>query len=129
MFVDDVTGDQGCFWMAVVLARVLWGLITDGLLWLVDAFGAQLMRMHVRCILSPSGLMREVGVRRFFRLTSVALFVGAIASWSAYAVIGSNVDTEGFLHEPFALVPLGWICVFGALVAGIAYVIARLRGI
>lgn len=44
MFVDYVAGDQGHFWMAGVLAWVLWGLITYALLWLVD--------VHVRSSLS-----------------------------------------------------------------------------
>lgn len=27
----------------------------------------------------------------------------------AYRVIGSDVDADGWLHEPFALIPLAWL--------------------
>jgi hypothetical protein len=34
----------------------------------------------------------------------------------AYRIIGSSVDPDGILREPFALIPLGWL--FLALAAG-----------
>lgn len=45
---------------------------------------------------------------------SVALFV-------AYRVVGVHVDAEGFVHEPFALIPLAWLSgLTGAVLIAIA---------
>jgi Protein of unknown function (DUF3955) len=29
----------------------------------------------------------------------------------AFRYIGSSIDQDGFLHEPFALLPVGWLLV------------------
>ena len=34
----------------------------------------------------------------------------AVALLATYRLIGSDVDADGLLHEPFALVPLAWLC-------------------
>lgn len=37
------------------------------------------------------------------------------------AVIGSQVDADGWLHEPFALIPLAWLAALvGAALIGAA---------
>lgn len=36
--------------------------------------------------------------------------------------IGSYVDADGFLHEPFWLLPMGWFFAFG----GLAFLVATL---
>jgi len=30
---------------------------------------------------------------------------------TAFRCIGSSIDQDGFLHEPFALLPVGWLLV------------------
>ncbi|MFA0813204.1 DUF3955 domain-containing protein [Microbulbifer epialgicus] len=40
----------------------------------------------------------------------------------AFRLIGSSVDSEGILHEPFALLPLGFLL----LITGIAMIIIGL---
>ncbi len=64
-------------------------------------------------------------MKRFLGWASVILLAGAVACWGAYRWIGSEVDAEGILREPFALIPLGWLCLLGALVGGIAYMFIR----
>jgi hypothetical protein len=39
----------------------------------------------------------------------------------AWRLIGSSVDENGLLHEPFALVPLGWLFFFLALLSGVVH--------
>jgi hypothetical protein len=39
----------------------------------------------------------------------VLLIALAAALITAYQVIGSQVDPQGRLHEPFALIPLAWL--------------------
>jgi len=46
------------------------------------------------------------------------VFIGlGLLSVLAYEAIGSTVAEDGILQEPFALIPLGWLCFFlgGAL--------------
>jgi hypothetical protein len=44
-------------------------------------------------------------------------------------LIGSTIDEQGFLHEPFGLLPIGWLLIFvGAVMAIIAGIRALLRG-
>lgn len=46
MLVDFVAGDRGHFWMAAVLAWVLWGLITYAFLWMVDVHAGASSSKH-----------------------------------------------------------------------------------
>jgi len=54
-------------------------------------------------------------------LTSLLLGFGLLA---AFRLIGSSVDQDGFLHEPFALLPIGWLFV---LLGAAWMVIATIR--
>lgn len=58
-----------------------------------------------------------------FFLSLVLLGVGCGV---AFNLIGSTVDANGFLHEPFFLVPIGYLLVFSGL-GGLA-VLAVWRG-
>jgi hypothetical protein len=51
----------------------------------------------------------------------LAFLLVAAACWIGYRLIGSEIDAEGVLHEPFGLIPLGWLSLFGALIAGAVY--------
>jgi len=44
-------------------------------------------------------------------MIAVGLFLIAIAVGCAvaYELIGSHVDADGWLREPFALIPVGWL--------------------
>lgn len=44
-------------------------------------------------------------------MVAVGLFLIAIAFACrlAYGLIGSHVDADGWLREPFALIPIGWL--------------------
>lgn len=55
----------------------------------------------------------------------IGVLVAAIglACLLAFRVIGSSVDPDGFLREPFGLLPIGYLLVFvGALVAFIGFI-------
>lgn len=39
----------------------------------------------------------------------VLLMVMGVGSFMAFSLIGSSLDKQGFLHEPFALLPLGYL--------------------
>jgi hypothetical protein len=66
-------------------------------------------------------------MRRLFGWMSVVLMASGILSWMAFLMIGSEVDAAGYLREPFALIPIGWLCLLGTLVTGTIYSLMRLR--
>jgi len=41
-------------------------------------------------------------------------------------MIGSSVDEQGFLHEPFALVPIGWLFLIIGVGAGVTLAVSVL---
>lgn len=64
-------------------------------------------------------------------LSSLALLLLGGACLAAFNLIGSRMDAQGFVHEPFGLLPIGWflICVgFVVGLAGIAQAAWRRRG-
>jgi len=67
-------------------------------------------------------------VKRFFGWAALVFGVASLGCLLAFWLIGSTVDEAGILHEPFALIPLAWLCGFLAAAAGIAYVVLRLVG-
>jgi hypothetical protein len=55
-------------------------------------------------------------------LGSMACFgLGSLCFW-LHRERGAHVDAEGFLHEPFWLLPMGWFFAFG----GLAFLVASL---
>lgn len=65
--------------------------------------------------------VRDVDHRRYWTVCASFIFAG-FACWIAFAAIGSEVDAQGVLHEPFAWVPAGWLMVvigvIGSVVLG-----------
>ena len=66
------------------------------------------------------------------KLLSLALLAIGLVLWAGYAVLGSYVDENGVLQEPFPLLALGWLFVLaaGAMLAGVVGVkmIEHFRG-
>lgn len=56
------------------------------------------------------------------------LFCLALLLWGAYALIGARVDEDGWLREPFFLIPLGWLCLFASVSLAFGRLVGRLRG-
>ena len=56
------------------------------------------------------------------------LLVSAIVTIVMFMAIGSYVDANGILHEPFFLVPLFWVLSFASIITSIiAFVVRRVR--
>ncbi|MFK3651525.1 DUF3955 domain-containing protein [Lysobacter enzymogenes] len=67
---------------------------------------------------------------RLFSLPGFALrcLTLAAACAAGYAAIGSHVDADGFVREPFALIPLAFLFfALGATCAATAAIRAQLR--
>jgi hypothetical protein len=56
--------------------------------------------------------------------TSIAIIFMGLACWLAYNLIGSTVDADGFLQEPFALIPTGYLLV---IIGGAATLVSSIR--
>jgi len=67
------------------------------------------------------------------KLLSLALLAIGLVLWAGYAALGSYVDENGVLQEPFHLLALGWLFVLagGAMLAGVVGVkmIEHFRGL
>lgn len=51
------------------------------------------------------------------------LFCAGLFCVAAYRIIGTTVDDEGFLHEPFALIPMGWFFLISGVIIACLYFI------
>ncbi|MFD0326089.1 MULTISPECIES: DUF3955 domain-containing protein [Lysobacter] len=73
---------------------------------------------------------QEPAMIRLFSLSTLSLALLALGGGCllAFGLIGSTIDEQGFLHEPFALLPIGWLLIFaGALLAILAGLRTLLR--
>jgi hypothetical protein len=62
------------------------------------------------------------------RLVALSCTTAALLCAVGYKAMGeARVDANGTLQEPFALIPLGWLSVAGAVVSGTAAVISGKR--
>ena len=54
--------------------------------------------------------------------------IAAVSCAVAYRVIGTTVDRKGVLHEPFALIPIGYLLGGAAIATACAAVLRQGRG-
>lgn len=59
--------------------------------------------------------------------TTIIMILAGIGCFLLVKMIGSTVDKNGFLHEPFFLIPIGYLFLLVGLVSGIVYLIQRAR--
>ncbi len=59
---------------------------------------------------------------------TIMSFAAAAVCWASFLALGAEVDSDGVLHEPFPLIPLGWMLVFVGLFFGTSYAIAVYLG-
>lgn len=57
--------------------------------------------------------------------TTFMLLLAGIGSFLLSMVIGSTVDASGMLHEPFFLIPLGYIFIFLGIISSVIYLVKR----
>ncbi len=48
--------------------------------------------------------------------TGALLILAGLGCFVAFNLLGSTLDAQGFLHEPFALLPLGYLLLFTGMV-------------
>jgi len=60
-------------------------------------------------------------------ITTIVLLLGGIICFALFSMIGSTVDSSGILHEPFFLVPIGYLLLLLGIISGVIYLIQKLR--
>lgn len=69
--------------------------------------------------------MKSMNIRTWPLWLSGLFLADGLACWSAYRLIGSEVDAQGVLHEPFVLIPIGWLLLAAGVVVGGPYFAVR----
>ena len=59
-----------------------------------------------------------------YKIATSLLIFGIICFVSFY-LIGSEVDENGYLHEPFFLLPIGFICIFLSMILYVVFAIVK----
>ncbi len=55
------------------------------------------------------------------------LILAGLGCFLAFNLLGSTLDAQGFLHEPFALLPLGYLLLFTGMVLTVIPLLRRGR--
>ena len=58
---------------------------------------------------------------------SLSMIVAGIISFLLFRLIGSTVDSSGYLQEPFFLVPIGYFFLLVGLIDGVIYLVQRFK--
>jgi hypothetical protein len=59
---------------------------------------------------------------------AIALILSGLACFVAFGVIGSSVDEDGTLVEPFFLIPIAWLLFLtGAVLAIATFIKGRIK--
>lgn len=58
---------------------------------------------------------------------SLSMIVAGIISFLLFRLIGSTVDSNGYLQEPFFLVPTGYLFLLVGLIDGVIYLVQRFK--
>ncbi len=66
-------------------------------------------------------------VSTIFAWMSALGALGTLLCFGAFAIMGSTVDAQGLLHEPFFLVPAGYVFLAVFLASTAGWIISRLR--
>lgn len=58
---------------------------------------------------------------------SLSMIFAGIISFLLFRLIGSTVDSSGYLQEPFFLVPIGYLFLLVGLIDGVIYLVQRFK--
>ncbi|ATO45511.1 hypothetical protein C5L30_001996 [Companilactobacillus farciminis] len=58
---------------------------------------------------------------------SLSMIFAGIISFLLFRLIGSTVDSNGYLQEPFFLVPIGYLFLLVGLIDGVIYLVQRFK--
>ncbi|MFK0380295.1 DUF3955 domain-containing protein [Pandoraea sp. NPDC090278] len=61
---------------------------------------------------------RDASNRRYW-IVSACLMLAGGALWLAFTVVGANLDAQGNLRDPFALLLIGWMLMAVGIVSSL----------
>lgn len=65
--------------------------------------------------------------KKFILWTSIVSIVLSLIIFLSKALISDSIDSAGIIHEPFFLLPLGYLFLFVGIILGITYFIQNKR--
>lgn len=57
--------------------------------------------------------------------TMIATLLAGIGCFGLMALLGSSIDSNGILHEPFFLIPMGYFFLLISLISGLIHLYKR----
>ncbi len=63
--------------------------------------------------------MNNLMTKKLYKL-SFMLISSGLACFALFLMIGAVIDEQGILHEPFALIPIGWVFIGLGCALGVA---------
>lgn len=69
----------------------------------------------------------EMRKAKFNLITTVVLLLGGIGCFVLSMFIGSTIDSDGILHEPFFLIPIGYLFLLLGLISGVIYLWRKIK--
>lgn len=62
--------------------------------------------------------------KSIFKWVSIAFFLATLVAGVAYQIVGQTIDSQGYLQEPFALIPLSWLFFFLGAITGLIHLLS-----
>ena len=69
----------------------------------------------------------EVRKMRINLYATIIMILTGIGCFLLSTMIGSTIDSNGVLHEPFFLIPIGYLFLLMGLISGFIYLFRKLR--
>ncbi|CAJ1178199.1 helix-turn-helix domain-containing protein [Companilactobacillus paralimentarius] len=69
----------------------------------------------------------EVRKMRINLYVTIIMVLAGMGSFLLFKIIGSSLDGNGVLHEPFFLIPVGYLFLMMGLISGLIYLLKKLR--
>lgn len=69
----------------------------------------------------------EVRKMRINLYATIIMILAGIGCFLLSTIIGSTIDSNGVLHEPFFLIPIGYLFLLMGLISGFIYLFRKLR--
>jgi hypothetical protein len=57
--------------------------------------------------------------------TMIVTLLAGIGSFGLMSLLGSSIDSNGILHEPFFLIPMGYFFLLISLISGLIHLYQR----
>ena len=75
-------------------------------------------------LMNDSSEVRKMWINLY---VTIIMILAGIGCFLLSTIIGSTIDSNGVLHEPFFLIPIGYLFLLMGLISGFIYLFRKLR--